>query len=231
MDHARWQLSGPVAGMAFVVFLALTIALTGGAPMPEKGVPDLVRWYSHHHHRVEVATMFGALASVLFLWFLAHLRRLLVGRSAEFDWLSAVLTGSGVATATLGAFNGIFVVALDLAVNRPSVRADSSMLRMLNDLDSLFHGPLTILISLFMLALGLALTNRAFAAPWLTIPSFLASLLALIGGIAAFYPNTEGKMNPASILGFIGLLLALLTILVTSVLLATHTGRRKAPAA
>lgn len=170
--------------------------------------------------------MFGSVASIIFLWFLAHLRWLLAGRSPGLDRINGALTGSGIATATLGAFNGVFLLALDLAVNRPGVRADGSLLRMLNDLNSLLHGPLTILIALFTFALGLALMNRAFAAPWVAIPAFIASILAIIGGLAAFYPKSEGKMNAASALGFIGLLLALLTILVTSILLVSGTERR-----
>lgn len=230
MEDARWRLSGAVAGILFVVFLALTVAL-GTKPVSDKSVAHVVRTYSHHSHRTQAAAMFGALAAFMFLWFLAHLRRLLVGRSPLFDRLAGGLMASGTAVAAIGAFNAIFAVALELAVSRPGVRPDDSLVLMLNDLNNLFTGPLAILISLFMLGFGLALMHRAFAAAWLAVPAFIAAALSIIGGIANFYPSVDGKLNGITVLGFIGLLLSLLTILVTSILLATESAPTEALAA
>src|SRR5205807_944306 len=99
---------------------------------------------------VLTATMLGAIASILFFWFLAHVRHLLAGRSPVLDRLSGALVISGVATATIGAINTWPQAALAIAVNQPGTSADQGLVRALADLNSVFIGPLTILLAMFI---------------------------------------------------------------------------------
>jgi hypothetical protein len=229
MEGRWWARSGAAAGIAFVVALVISILLSGGAPMPQKPTAEIVKWYISHRSNVLTAAMLGAVASILFFWFLAHVRHLLAGRSPVLDRLGGALVISGVATATIGAFNTLPQAALAVAVNRPGAPVDEGLVRTLADLNSLFIGPLTILLALFIASFGAALLLRGFGVRWAGWIALVSSVCALVGGIGAFYPAESGKMAGLSFLGFIGLALFLITILITSITMLTES-LRSAPA-
>lgn len=225
MKEQSWARSGAAAGIAFVVALVISIILSSGAPMPQKPTADIVNWYTSHRANVLTAAMLGAVASILFFWFLAHVRHLLVGRSPVFDRLAGALVISGVATTTIGGFNLLPQAALAVAVNRPGAPVDEGLVRTLADLNNLFFGPLSIFLALVAASFGAVLLLRGFGARWAGWIALLASVLALVGGIGAFYPANTGKVAPLSFLGFIGTALFLITILITSIALLTESPR------
>lgn len=225
MEERSWATSGAVAGIGFVVALIISILLSGGAPMPDKPTADIVKWYSSHRGNVLTSAMLGSVASILFFWFLAHVRHVLVGRSPVLDRLAGALVISGVATATIGAFNILPQAALAVAVNRPGAPVDEGQVRTLADLSNLFIGPLTILLALLIASFGAVLLLRGFGVRWAGWIALVSSVCALVGGIGTFYPAETGKMAGLSFLGFIGLALFLVTILVTGIAMLTETPR------
>ena len=67
--EARWiRLSGPAAGIVFVVLLAVTTALAAGAPTPDKSAAATVTWYASHRGTVLAFGLLSGLAAMAFVW-------------------------------------------------------------------------------------------------------------------------------------------------------------------
>jgi hypothetical protein len=69
----RWiRLSGPAAGIAFVVLLVVGTTLAQGVPRPDKSAGTTLTWYASHRGTVLAFGLLSGLAAMVFLWFLAH---------------------------------------------------------------------------------------------------------------------------------------------------------------
>lgn len=214
-----WRASGAIAGILFVVLLVLTIVVNGGAPMPDKSAAEIVKWYSSHRSQIYLSAMFGTLASIALFWFLAYVRQVLAGRSAVFDLLRDGLVISGLSTAVVGGINAIPQVALAVTANRPDLPPNDTVVRMLVDMNQLFFSPLGIFLSLTMAILAAILLMGGLAPRWAGWIAALSAMASLIGSCANFFPDLHGKPNPLALLGFLGVLPFLVTILITSIML------------
>jgi hypothetical protein len=101
VERDRWQRWSPLAGVAFAILLlaALGVSLSGPGDTPAE-VSD---WYADDSNRGAAFFVFFLLvgAALVFLWFLAALRGVLVRAEGDPARWTALAFGAGVASATL----------------------------------------------------------------------------------------------------------------------------------
>ncbi len=139
-----------------------------------------------------------------------------------FDRLRDGLVIAGVASATIGGINTLPQAALAITVNRPDLPPNEAVVRMLADLNMLFFGPLSIFLSLTIGILAAILLSGGIARRWVGWIALASAVTYLIGGSAAFFPNAHGKPMALGTFGLVGLLLFLVTILITSFMLLSR---------
>jgi hypothetical protein len=101
VERDRWQRWSPLAGVAFAILLlaALGVSLSGPGDTPA----EVADWYADDSNRGAAFFVFFLLvgAALVFLWFLAALRGVLVRAEGDPARWTALAFGAGVASATL----------------------------------------------------------------------------------------------------------------------------------
>ncbi|MCT9083612.1 hypothetical protein [Streptomyces fulvoviolaceus] len=198
-----------VAPLTGLVAVALTVAgflLFGDTPDYDASGAEVRSFYDDHRAQIAVSLYLLVLASVFFVFFAAHLARVIRAAPGGDDWLHRVVFAGGVLIAV-----GFLVgSALNLALvdlSDKSSAADEA-LQSLNALSEDFFIPFVGGMGLMLLAAGLA-TVRAEAGP---LPRWL-SWVAVALGVLVFIPWV----------GFFAFLLAGVWVAVVSVLLARRS--------
>jgi hypothetical protein len=224
VTEQRWiRLSGPAAGIVFVVLLGVGTALAQGAPTPDKSAGTTLTWYASHRGTVLAFGLLSGLAAMVFLWFLAHVRHTVSGHPAG-GRVADTLAISGTAMATTAMVSTLSPVALAILANRPGVTPDPRLVRMLADLNSLFFGTIGLFFVVFVLAFALTFFAGALGPRWVGWIALVAGILGLVSSSAARFPDTNGKPSGLTFLGFIALIGLLLSILIASItMLRTET--------
>jgi hypothetical protein len=195
-----------VAPLTGLVAVALTVAaflLFGDTPDYDASGAEVRIFYDDHRAQLAVSLYLLVLASVFFVFFAAHLARVIRAVPSGGDWLHRVVFAGGVLIAV-----GFLVgAALSLALVDLSDKSSASdeALQALNAVNEDFFIPFVGGMGLMLLATGLA-TVRAAAGP---LPRWL-SWVALALGVLVFIPWV----------GFFAFLLAGVWVAVVSVLLA-----------
>ena len=224
MDERGWNRLGAVAGIAFVVLLAVSIGLVANAPMPDDSASKIGSWYFHHRHRAYLSAALGSLASAAFVFFLTHFRRVLLDRKPGEDRLAGGLVIAGATTVVVGMLGVVPLLALTVASSRTDPAPSDVVIRTLADVNYAFLPPLAIFLSVLLLMVGLALQTGAFGARPMGYVAYLGSVLALIGGVAGHYPDRNGQPPGLIILGIIATGLFLIVLLVVSIGMLTKEG-------
>lgn len=195
-----------VAPLTGLVAVALTVAgflLFGDTPAYDAPGREVGAYYDDHQARLGVSLYLLVLASVLFVFFAAHLARLVRGVPPAGEWLHRVVLVGGALIAVgflVGA--ALTLALLDLA---DKSSATGPALQALNAINEDFFIPFVAGMGLMLLATGLA-TVRATASP---LPRWL-SWAAVALGVLVFIPWV----------GFVAFILAGVWVAVVSVLLA-----------
>ncbi len=224
MTEPRWiRLSGPAAGIVFVVLLVVGTTLAQGVPTPDKSAETTLTWYASHRGTVLAFGLVSGLGAMVFLWFLAHLRHTVSGHPAGVR-VAGTLAISGTAMATTAMVSTLPPVALAILANRPGVIPDPSLVRMLADLNSLFFAAIGLFFVVFAVALALTFFLGALAPKWVGWIALVAGILGLVSSSAAYFPHTSGKPLALTFLAFIALIGLLVSLLVTCItMLRTET--------
>jgi hypothetical protein len=93
----------PVAGLIWVVLVIISVILGGDQPGQDDPISEFVKWYqdSGNRDKLAVATVLAALGGIVFLWFLAGLRDLLLSEEGVWGWGTSLAFGAGVAFTVL----------------------------------------------------------------------------------------------------------------------------------
>lgn len=193
----------PLTGLVAVVLTVAGFLLFGDTPDYDASGAEVRTFYDDHRAQIAISLYLLVLASVFFVFFAAHLARVIRALPADGGWLHRVVFAGGVLIAV-----GFLVgAALNLALvdlSDKSSAADEA-LQALNALSEDFFIPFVGGMGLMLLAAGLA-TVRAEAAP---LPRWL-SWAAVALGVLVFIPWV----------GFFAFMLSGVWVAVVSVLLA-----------
>jgi hypothetical protein len=195
-----------VAPLTGLVAVALTVAgflLFGDTPGFDAPGDEVRSYYDDHQAQVAVSLYLLVLASVFFVFFAAHLARVVRGVPSGGEWLHRVVLAGGILLAAGFLVGSALTFAL-LDLSDESSASDEA-LQALNAVNEDFFIPFVGGMGLMLLAMGLA-TVRATAAP---LPRWL-SWAAVVIGVLVFIPWV----------GFFAFLLAGVWVVVVSVLLA-----------
>lgn len=210
------RLSGSLSGFGF---LGLLIGITVTAldvPKPDESATSTLAWYVDHRGTALAVVLLSSLTAGVFLWFVGHLRDHLA-RASTAGGPAGVVAISGTAIAVTAATGTASNYVLTMMANRPGVTPDPSLVRMVNDLSSVWFGFLSIFAGVFALALSVAFLERAVtprSAGWLAL---LTGTVAVIAGSLFFFPNTQGKPMGATVLAVVGFVGFLAVVLITSI--------------
>jgi len=198
----------PLTGLAAVVFTVVGFLLYGDTPGYDAPGREVRFYYADHQGQLGTSLYLLVIASILFVFFAAHLARLVQGVPSAGDWLHRVVFAGGVLIAVGFLVGSALTLAL-LDLSDKSSATDGA-LQALNAINEDFFIPFVGGMGLMLLATGLA-TVRAAASP---LPRWLS--WAAVGiGVLVFVPWV----------GFFAFMLAGVWVAVVSVLLA----RRPAP--
>ena len=218
MSERVIRLAG-VAGIVFVVLLAVGVFGGGSMPMPDDSVEKIRSYYVDHRGAVLFINMVQLVAIPFALWFAVGLRDLFRG-----DRLSQMLGTASLAgllvTAPMAMAGGALQAA-PVYVDGAAKNFGDDILRIIFIGQGLLFAATSAGITAFVLAAGLGI-RQTKALPAYTM--WLA-FLAAVGNVVTMF-STLGA--GAAVLGFVGVGTFALFILVTGITMAT--GRTTAPA-
>jgi hypothetical protein len=182
----RWGRLAPLVGVAFVVVLAVDVAVGGTEPRPGASAAKVVSWYSLHRSRVQVADYLMVVALLVGLLFYGYLRDRL---AEDSPGLAATAFGGAVLFAVGGAVSSGSQLALADMPSRLSPAA-AQALNLLNDYVAAIAvgaGAAVLLI-----AFGLAIVRGARLPAW-------TGWLGLVLGVVCIVPIANIGPIPAGI--------------------------------
>jgi hypothetical protein len=200
----------PLSGALFVIVVLVGFVAVGGdTPDGKDAAAKVVSYYSAHHTREIVAAVVVALGAVLLIFFSATIRDRLEAASPGRSALPGFAFGSGVVAA--GGFLALAGIHFALADYADDI--DPTAAQALNALDSDFFLPFAI--GTVALVLGISLSGLRTR----QIPAWLGGI-GVLAFVASFTP-----------VGFVGLLVGAVWIVVVSVLLYLGDDGHRAPTA
>jgi hypothetical protein len=204
----RWA---GAAGIAFVILIVITIAISGAPPMSDDPVSKIRDYYIDHRSNLLWANLLGILAIPFVLWFAVVLREMFRGDRLTSALGTFSLAGLLVTApiAMVGGALSVSTVYLDGAAQ--TYRPDT--LRLIFHAQGLVFAATSGGIAAFTLGAALAI-RRSGALPIFTM--WLA-LLAVLGNVVAMFSVLDAG---AASIGFVGVGTFALFIVVTGITMA-----------
>jgi len=216
MDKAMWDKLAAAGGIVGVVLFVIAAIVYGSPPAVDDDAQSVAEFFSDNRSAVLWAIFLQGLAVLAFLWFVAALVHTM--REAGEARLAAAGFGSFLLVFSVGAAAALMRATLAFSV------ADEAPDLVL----PLYHFAAVVdvvggllIAGLFAAVCGATLRTGIFP-PWWGWLSGLAGLWAIVNATAW---GTEGFWSPSGGGAFIGLVVFLAWMLVTSVLLTMRTGR------
>jgi hypothetical protein len=182
---SRWSRLWAGTGLLFAAAYILVLAVSGSNPDDASSAHSITSWYASSSNRArELTVFFIALAgAAAFLWFVAHLRSLVLEARADGRAANLVLASGACFAALFALMGALFSVVAFVKIDAGhKFVLDPNTFWLVNAL-----GDLTF-ISAYVLVAPLPLTVGAVA--WKTgiLPRWLAafSFVAGVGAIASF---------------------------------------------
>jgi len=217
MEERAVRRAAAFAGIAFVVLLVASIVLTIPAPMPDKSTAKILSWFADHRQRVYTSAVLGGLSSVAFLLFLGYAHHAAAKVADGARGVASMLLTSGIATVTIATMSALPFAALAATASRPGGSPSDDLVHMLDVVNGFGINLIGFGLSAFLVAAGLLLAQGALRPRWATWVAYVGAVANLIGSAAGFYVTKAGKGNPIGFLGFVGLILFLITVVAISV--------------
>jgi hypothetical protein len=191
----------PATGIVFIALVIVAIILVGeGQDATEKSAEEIAAFYQDNEDEQSIGAFVVGLASVFFLFFAGHLRRLLRDAEGPGGMLSAVSFAGAIVFVT-----GAAVVAtINLALADLADDIDPVALQAINGITWDYYIPFVVGMTPFLFAAGLCAVRTGALPKWL-------GWIAIVLGVASYTP-----------VGFFAFLLGLVWILVVSVMLTVR---------
>jgi hypothetical protein len=105
MNRSKYEWLGPLTGIAFVVVLIISFAISGEPKSADDPVNEIVDFYADNKDSVEIGAILSAVAGVLLIFFGGYLRKVLRAAGGEGEYLSLI------------SFVGLAIVAVGAAID------------------------------------------------------------------------------------------------------------------
>ena len=221
----NWWRVGGIAGILYLVLFIAGFVVQGEAPQFDEPVDDIRDWFADNGEQYLVGDYMVGLAFMLFfLPFLASLRGLLAAAEGGAAVWSRVAFAGGLLFLIMGATASVFWGALAFSFGVVG-EGDEATIRTLMYLDHVSFAAFALTLAPLLLGSSLVILRTGVLWRWLAVPGLLAGVLGIIGGASNLESDPEGLIGG---LGFLGILLAALWILLVSINMVL---KREAPAA
>ena len=205
MSERQWERLGSATGVGFVVAMIVSVFIAPTPPHIDASTATILDYVTDHRSALLASAVVGALAALLFLVFLGHLRHVLQRAEGGGEALSPIVYGAGLTTVAVALVTMLPLAALAFSADS-EVGSNSGLVRLLWDLNALGTATIMIVLALFVAATSLAMIVREMQAPilgWLGLP--IAIVLA-VAGAAGFYNSSHEAfwygLNYAGLLAF-----------------------------
>ena len=200
----------PATGIGFFIILVASFFVAGEPKSADEGAAKVVQWYADNKDAAEIGAIMGIPATLLLIFFGAHLRQVLREAAGGRDRLALVAFIGFVIVAVGGAIDGTIQFAAAEAVDDKVDPTAILALQALWDNDFL---PFMLGATCFLWATGLAILRTGVFPKWL-------GWVMLLLGIIAFTP-----------IGFVSFLGSGLLVLIFSIILTLRARRGATPPA
>src|SRR3989440_4529577 len=110
MSERQWERAGSASGVGFVAAMIVSVFMVPAPPHINASTTEILDYVTTHRTALLTSAVVGALAGVLFLVFLGHLRHVLQRSEKGVEALSPIVYGAGLTTVAVA-----FVCSLPLA--------------------------------------------------------------------------------------------------------------------
>ncbi|HZT67715.1 MAG TPA: hypothetical protein VFA11_18140 [Acidimicrobiales bacterium] len=227
MNETKWERYGASAGIAFVVLLLVSVFIAPMPPHLNASTAKITSYFSDHRRALVTSTLLASFASLVFLWFVAHLRHVLQRAEGGAEALSPAVFGSGISVATVGIISALPTATLALMAGRPGDPASAATVRMMFDLNFVTQALLALAAGLFVVTGSMAMVRKEMVSPNLGWLGILVGALLWISGSASLYLTTYSRV--VDVVGLVGLLGFALWMLLASGAMYQHPEIERAP--
>lgn len=177
----RWQRWGPLSGVAYVILFL--VGILAGEDGPGDTPEEHVAYYADAGNRTKDFAIFFVLvaAGLLFLWFLAGLRGILVRAEGEVARWTALAYGAGIASAALflGAAS-LFVAPAGSAGDESFRNVNPSAVNILGNAGYAMFVCSIMVAALLVLATSIVALRTLVLPRWLSLAGFVVAPLLLL---------------------------------------------------
>jgi len=215
MSTRQWERLGSITGIGFVAAMIVSVFMAPTPPHIDASTSKILDYVTNHRTALLGATIAGALAGLLFIVFLGHLRQLLQRSEGGAEALSPIVYGAGLTLVAAAFVCQLPLAVLAFAGDSPEVAGNAGLIRVLYDLNALGMATMMILVALFIAVTSVAMLVRemgATALGWVGLPIALVNAAA---GVAGFYDSTYKSFWNG--LNYVGLIAFAVYILAVSV--------------
>jgi hypothetical protein len=216
MDKARWDKLAAAGGIVGVVLFVIAALIYGSPPTVDDDAQTVTEFFSDNRDAVLWTVFIQGLAVLAFLWFVAALVNTM--RDAGESRLAAAAFGSFLLAFAVGALAALTRASLAYSI------ADEGpdLVLPLYHLTVVFEVFTNLLFAGLLAAVcGATLRTGIFPRWW----GWISGLAALWAIISSTTWGQDGFWSPTGGVVFIGLVVFLGWLLVTSILLTMRTGR------
>ncbi|MFI5028554.1 MAG: hypothetical protein ACHQCF_06185 [Solirubrobacterales bacterium] len=219
--HARYAAA---TGIFFVVLVVIAFLVQPKPPPSDATPAEIIEYIKAHHEALHVIQVVFGIAGFFFLWFIGALRSLFGAAEGGEARLATTAFGGGlVAFATLVVGFGI-TAAAELHPAR-----DPEITRALWDAGVLVFAVGAPAVAVFFVANSLSILRSGFLPSWMGWLGLITALFNALG-IGAIFTD-HGVFAADGALGFfIGFILFMVWVLLTSILIVRKLGGSEAPA-
>lgn len=203
---------GLAAGAFGFGVLSFAASMIVHAPMPDQPAPAIEHWYLTHPRAVELGELLMTIAIIGFVWCLTEIREGLT-TPASTTGGAAGMHALGVCGATLFIAGTWAPLLLAVSADRGPEAPTAATVHLLSDLAWFHYASQDLVIGASTACLAVLIRRQLLARPWVGWTALASALLAILGGAANFFPQSHGRLNGFTIMGFLGFLLLDITMI------------------
>ena len=215
MSERQWARLGSITGIGFVAAMIVSVFMAPTPPHIDASTSEILDYVTGHRTALLGAAVVGALARLLFLVFLGHLRQMLQRSEGGAEALSPIVYGTGLTLVAVAFVAQLPLAALAFAGNSPEVAGNAGLIRILYDLNTLGMATMMILVASFIAVTSVAMLLRemgATALGWIGLP---VAAVTAAAGVAGFY--NSGYQSFWNGLNYVGLIAFAVFVLAVAV--------------
>src|SRR6202161_363028 len=183
MKNRTFERIGATSGIAFVVLAALSGFIYPQQPRVDSAPAKTLAWVHDHHTALQAGMIFDFFAAGVLLWFVGYLHRVLRRSEGDVESLSPIVLGAGIGVAITTAVAALPTVLLAFMAAQPGGLSDTSLVRALGDLNTIFFSLTSVMTAVFLGALAGAMLRGDAGTIWL---GWLALLVAAFNCVAVW---------------------------------------------